>query len=91
VEVEIDGSGRMTLAGTTKELRAQVHGAGDFDARHLRADVVSIRQVGSGDSAVLASSAVAASISGSGDIVVYGKPATRSVSRTGSGEIKFND
>jgi hypothetical protein len=91
VEVEINGSGHMTLAGTTKDLHAQVRGSGDLDAQHLRADAVSIHQLGSGDSTVLARSAVAASISGSGNIDVYGKPATRSVSRTGSGEVNFND
>jgi hypothetical protein len=91
VEVEMNGSGRMTLAGATKELRAQVHGSGDFDAQHLRAEAVSIRQVGSGDSSVLATSALAASVSGSGNIDVYGQPATRSVSRTGSGEVDFRN
>jgi hypothetical protein len=72
-------------------LHAQVRGSGDLDAQHLRADAVSIHQLGSGDSTVLARSAVTASISGSGNIDVYGKPATRSVSRTGSGEVNFND
>jgi hypothetical protein len=91
IDAEINGSGDMTLAGTTKALHAQVRGSGDFDARHLRADTVLIQQLGSGDSTVLARSAVVASVSGSGNIDVYGKPAARTLSRTGSGEINFND
>jgi len=91
VGAEVVGSGHMTLAGTCTELEAKITGSGSLEAHHLRADMVNVRQLGSGNSSVSARKAVSVSISGSGDVDVYGSPAQRSVSRTGSGDVTFND
>jgi hypothetical protein len=91
VTAELSGSGHMTLAGACRDLRVQVHGSGELDAQHLRAEAVSIDQIGSGSTTVQARSTFAATISGSGDIEVHGNPAQRSVSRTGTGDVTFND
>ncbi|OON63111.1 DUF2807 domain-containing protein [Massilia sp. KIM] len=91
VKAELMGSGRMTLVGTTRELEAKANGSGDLDARHLRAQRVQIGQTGSGSSTVQARSMVAASVSGSGDIDVLGNPDERSISRTGSGSVSFEE
>jgi hypothetical protein len=91
VEAELNGSGRMTLAGSADELRARSRGSGELDAERLRADAVSIQQLGSGKSSVRARRTLSAALSGSGSIDVHGHPAQRTVSRTGSGEVSFND
>jgi hypothetical protein len=91
VTAELSGSGHMTLAGACRALRVRVHGSGELDAQHLRAEEVTIDQIGSGSTTVQARSAFAATISGSGDIEVHGNPSQRSVSRTGTGDVSFND
>jgi mannose-6-phosphate isomerase-like protein (cupin superfamily) len=91
VEAEVVGSGNMTLAGSCKEFKARSTGSGELDAQHLRAETVAVRQLGSGSSTVFARGAVSASVSGSGDVDVHGNPETRSVSRTGSGDVSFSD
>lgn len=91
VEVELMGSGHVTLVGTARELDATASGSGRLDARDLRAQHVSVTQTGSGSSIVQARSSVSASISGSGDIEVLGNPGERSISRTGSGSVSFEE
>jgi hypothetical protein len=89
VEARLMGSGHMTLVGTCQELEAKSSGSGSLDARHLRAQSVSVSQTGSGNSTVQARRTVAASVSGSGDIEVEGDPEQRSITRTGSGSVRF--
>jgi hypothetical protein len=91
VVAELSGSGHMTLAGASRELRAQVHGSGELDAQHLRAETVVVDQIGSGSTTVQARGSFAGTVSGSGDVEVHGNPSQRSVSRTGTGDVTFND
>jgi hypothetical protein len=91
VEAEVVGSGHLTLLGNSKELRARTTGSGELDGQHLRAEIVTVKQLGSGSSTVFARQSLAASVSGSGDITVFGSPSQRSVSRTGSGDVTFSD
>jgi hypothetical protein len=91
VGAEVVGSGDLVLAGSSAELQADVSGSGSIDARHLRADVVHLRQRGSGGSVVNARKSAAVTISGSGDVDVYGNPSSRTITRTGSGEVNFSD
>jgi len=91
VETRLMGSGRITVVGTARELDASTTGSGHLDAEHLRADDVTVSQAGSGDSAVQARSKVKVSLSGSGDVEVYGNPAERSISRAGSGSVSYHE
>jgi len=90
VEADLAGSGTITLAGAARSFQAQSNGSGTLDAQRLRAEAVKIRQTGSGNASVTAHASVAAAVSGSGDVDVYGNPAQRSVSRTGAGEVHFD-
>ena len=90
VEGELMGSGEMTLAGAARNVKVQSSGSGMLDARRLRADEVEVRQTGSGNTSVTAHGKVKASVSGSGDIDVYGNPPERAISRTGSGDVHFD-
>ncbi|MFC0251851.1 head GIN domain-containing protein [Massilia consociata] len=90
-EAALTGSGSLTIVGSARELHATASGSGELDARHLRAASVEVGQTGSGSSTVQARQRVKASISGSGDIEVFGNPAERSISRSGSGSVTFPD
>ena len=91
VETRLMGSGSITVVGTTRALDADTTGSGRLDAEHLRASDVTLTQTGSGDSAIQARDKVRVTLSGSGDVEVYGNPAERSASRTGSGSISYID
>jgi hypothetical protein len=90
VEAELTGSGTITLAGAARSFQAVSKGSGTLDAQRLRAEDVNVRQTGSGNTSVTAHATVAAAVSGSGDIDVYGDPPQRSISRTGSGDVHFD-
>ena len=91
VDAAVVGTGRLTLVGSSRVLHADMRGSGDLDARHLRAEEVGLTQQGSGESAVYASKRLHAEMSGSGEARVFGNPDQRSVSRTGSGSVTFDD
>lgn len=90
VDAELTGSGTIALAGAARSLHATSNGAGTLDAQRLRADDVTVRQTGSGNASVTANATIAAAVSGSGDVDVYGNPPQRSISRTGSGDVHFD-
>ena len=90
VEGELMGSGELTLAGAARSVRLASDGTGRLDAQRLRADSAEVRQSGSGNASVTAHAQVAATVSGSGDIDVYGNPPQRTISRTGSGDVHFD-
>lgn len=91
VTAEVLGSSSLTLVGAARSLHAELRGSGDLDARHLRADAVTLVHQGSGDSSVYARQHASIELTGSGDVVVYGNPDHREVSRRGSGDINFRD
>jgi hypothetical protein len=91
VTADLSGSGHLTLAGTSREFSGRLAGSGELEARHLRADAVTMDQMGSGHSTVHARAKMSATVSGSGDIEVYGNPAQRTVRRMGSGDVDFSD
>lgn len=90
IEADLTGSGTITLAGAARSFQAQSNGSGTLDAQRLRAETVKVRQTGSGNASVTAHASVAAAVSGSGDVDVYGNPPQRSISRTGSGDVHFD-
>jgi hypothetical protein len=89
VDVELVGSGQLTVVGNCKQFKAAQSGSGDLNAEHLAADEAEIELRGSGTSVINASKLASVNVHGSGDVNVYGSPAERRVSRTGSGEVKF--
>jgi hypothetical protein len=91
VDAQVVGSGTITVAGSCTELSAETTGSGEIDAQHLRAETVNMRQFGTGSSTVNAHASVAVSVNGNGDVEVYGNPSQRSVSRSGNGDVTFND
>lgn len=77
VEISINGSGDVEFEGgscTTMEI--SIHGSGDVEAKDLKCQDVDVDVSGSGDSVVYASNSITFDSYGSGEVDVYGKPAT---------------
>lgn len=91
VAATLEGSGRLTVVGSAKELKAVLAGSGDFNARHLKADSVDLTMMGSGTAVVNAARRIDATLRGSGDIAVYGKPEVREANINGSGSVSYKE
>ena len=89
-DLEMVGSGQITSSGSCKELTAALTGSGDLDARHLASDKVTVNLQGSGTGQVFARRSAELTLKGSGDIRVYGNPDNRNVSRSGSGDVSWD-
>ncbi len=87
--LQISGSGDIEVDGVCEDLTASVAGCGDIDAEELIAQHVVVNVAGSGDAVVTAKQSVRASVSGSGDIKVKGKPLQKQISERGSGSVKI--
>lgn len=91
VALELAGSGKITAIGNSKALDAELTGSGDLDAKHLSADTCSVQMQGSGTAEVRANEVANLTLRGSGDLTVHGNPGQRSVTRSGSGEVSWQD
>ncbi|MBC7452772.1 MAG: DUF2807 domain-containing protein, partial [Massilia sp.] len=91
VSVALVGSGGMTVVGSCKQFKADQTGSGDLDGEHLAADATTLNLRGSGTAVVQALETVEVTLRGSGDVNVIGNPAARTVNKTGSGDVNFQD
>lgn len=89
LEVVVSGSGDIRLKGSVGALNATVSGSGDVSARELKARNAKLQVTGSGDLEVFVLETVDARFTGSGDITIYGNPASRKTKVVGSGGIDF--
>jgi hypothetical protein len=89
VSLEMVGSGAITSSGSCKTLNAELMGSGDLDAQHLASDDVVVKLDGSGTTNVFARKSADVAVRGSGNILVYGNPGDRNVSRSGVGSITW--
>ncbi len=74
VNAHIAGTGDMKLSGETKELKIMIDGQGNFKAKELKAESVSVIINGTGEASVFASTKLDIHISGSGDVSYLGNP-----------------
>jgi hypothetical protein len=88
VSMAISGSGDMKLTGGCTQLKVNVAGSGDVNARDLRSERASVDIAGSGDVIVNTSKDLAASVTGSGDVVYAGMPTRVQRSISGSGDVR---
>jgi len=89
VELKLHGSGDVTVRGSTRDLAATLMGSGDVQARHFQSENASLSLMGSGDAHVNVKKTVTAVLHGSGDVIISGNPQQRSVSTSGSGEVRW--
>lgn len=88
--VGLVGSGRITLAGKTKQLRATVQGSGDLDGRGLSADDAQITADTAGSVAIRAVRTAKVNARGLGDVEIIGSPAC-TVEALGAGTVTCGD
>jgi Putative auto-transporter adhesin, head GIN domain len=84
--VGLVGSGRITLSGKAKQLRATVQGSGDFDGRGLSADDAQVTADTAGSVAVRAVRTAKVNARGLGDVEIIGTPAC-TVEALGAGTV----
>ena len=87
--VSLTGVGGVKVAGSTGTLRVETSGTGDVSAKDLSAKTSTVVSSGVGDTKVTASQSIDATLSGVGDISVYGHPAQVRKSRSGVGDIRL--
>jgi hypothetical protein len=83
----LNGSGDVRLDGDTGDLDLKLDGSGDVRATELRAESASIELCGSGDASVTVSESVVVSLSGSGDVNLYGGAHLDGYHHDGSGDL----
>lgn len=89
VDVEIAGSANVQVDGKVDYVQVVISGSGSFKGRHLKSLDASLVIAGSGAIKVEASNRVRSKISGSGSITVFGAPADKAKSVSGSGQVKY--
>lgn len=85
----LSGSGDIKLKGSAQDIKAEVQGSGDIEAKNFNTETATIRVSGSGEVSLSVQKEVNASVSGSGDITIYGNPQKRNRHISGSGDIEF--
>jgi hypothetical protein len=88
--LDVSGNGDAMLAGAVDEGDFTVSGSGNLAARDLIVADLVISLTGTGDATVTATDTIDGTVSGNGDLDVYGD-ATGDVRATGTGEVTFHD
>lgn len=86
---QIMGSGDMKIKGCANNALFDISGSGDLKAKKLVTKKTNLCVSGSGDSKVHAKEFVGISLTGSGDINIFGNPAQKDILITGSGDVNF--
>jgi hypothetical protein len=87
LRVDIRGSGSVTATGTAQTVDLRISGSGSGRLKNLTAQSAQIDIRGSGDAEITAQADADVSISGSGDVDLYGHPTMRRSQVRGSGSI----
>lgn len=86
----LTGSGDLKVdQGAIDRLDVSATGSGDSKLEGLESRSAHVSLTGSGDAEVRATEAIEASLTGSGDLTVWGAPAERDVASTGSGDVNY--
>lgn len=84
----LSGSGDLRLAGETSDVELTLSGSGELSAKALRAESGSLDLSGSGDISATVTESVRVSLSGSGEIELYGGANVEELRRSGSGDFE---
>ncbi len=87
--INAQGASRVTAAGNAKNLKLDLGGGANVSAGELTVETVDARVSGAARTEVNASQSVTGDVSGGGHLSVRGKPAKRSVSRSGAGQVSY--
>lgn len=86
-QMDISGSGNMTLAGASDSLVCKISGIGSVNNLGYQTKVTDADISGSGSMSVWVTERLDVKISGSGDVSYQGNPATVNTTITGSGKV----
>ena len=86
-EFNVHGAAELDINGQVDELDIAISGAGEVDARDLKAKHVKVRISGAGDADLYASDSIDARISGAGSLDYWGSPEKKKTSVSGVGSI----
>ena len=89
IDVEIAGSASVLAHGRVRHLQVVILGSGEFGGRDLESLDASLAIQGSGSIKVEAQKSVRSTVAGSGAITVFGSPASKEKSISGSGSVKY--
>ena len=85
LDIDISGSGAITIQGTCSELNASLSGSGDLYGEELTANEAQVNVSGTGSASLIAITKLTAKVSGSGVVRYGGKPNVNSkISGNGS-------
>jgi hypothetical protein len=87
LRLNLSGAGDFSAPGTADTVTLVLSGVGDIETKNLQAKTVHAKVSGVGNAIVMATVAIDAEVSGTGDIEVYGKPPQVSKKVTGLGDI----
>lgn len=80
VEASVKGSGSVKASGKAGDIKGNVLGSGSIDFETLKAQTGEYELLGSGDITAYASQSVKAKATGTGDLVIHGKPTNKQLS-----------
>ncbi len=86
-EFSVSGAAELEIDGQVDDLDIAVSGAGDIEARDLKAKHVKVRISGAGNAEIYASESLDARISGAGNLDYWGSPDKKKTSVSGVGSI----
>jgi hypothetical protein len=89
LDLNVSGSGSIVASGQVKTVNVAIHGSGGVDVHAVHANALNASVHGSGDLHGYASNAAIVDLAGSGDVRISGKPSTKIVHRSGSGDVSF--
>ena len=83
------GSADATFSGSADQCQYRVQGAADIDLQALRCRDVAVNSQGSSDISVYASTSIAGTVLGAGDLTIHGKPTSDKLQATGAFDIHY--
>jgi hypothetical protein len=86
-DVDLSGAGHVYLEGQVDKLQAELSGAGNIEAKELKAKDVHVSVSGAASADVYATERLDASVSGVGSIDYYGDPEDTNTNVSGVGSI----
>jgi hypothetical protein len=91
LELDIAGSGEVSVRGRTQRADLEIAGSGEADLDALTLASARVSVAGSGDARLAPTAAAEVSIAGSGDVTLRRRPPSLSSNISGSGELNFED
>ena len=85
--ISTSGAGSLKISGEARALDLEMSGAGEVDAKDLRAEKVSVNSSGAAEATVYASEDLHVSASGAGSVDYYGDPKNVSENVSGGASI----